>query len=292
MSRTDRPLTAPTNADANVAIPEGDVAPSGSTRRRVTHRGRMEATYLSVVVPVWNGARQLPRTLFALYRLLSSLAYSSELIVVDDHSDTDTVDVLRQFEHAVERGSPHVRVFRNERNRGKGFSVQRGMLAATGALRVFTDADLAYPAEDIEAIVEALEHGNDVAVACRVLPGSRYVMSPSFFPYLFTRHLMSRAYNALVRGLLVPSVLDTQAGLKGFTREAAERIFPRLTIERFGFDVECLYIARRQGKRLVQVPVTFRYDDEPSTVRVLRDGARMFTDLGRIIVNARRGRYD
>ena len=263
-----------------------------SVARAVTQRRRTEPTYLSVVVPVWNGARQLPRTLFALHRLLSSLPYSSELIVIDDHSNADTVDVLRQFEAAVERSGARVRIFRNERNRGKGFSVQRGMLAATGAVRVFTDADLAYPAEDVESIVEALEHGNDVAVACRVLPGSRYIMSPTFFPYLFTRHLMSRAYNALVRGLLVPSVLDTQAGLKGFTREAAESIFPRLTIERFGFDVECLYIARRQGQRLVQVPVTFRYDDEPSTVRVLRDSARMFTDLGRIIVNARRGRYD
>ena len=133
-----------------------------------------------------------------------------------------------------------VRVLRNEQNRGKGFSVARGMLSATGALRVFTDADLAYPAEDIESIVDALEKGNDIALACRVLPESRYVMSPTFFPYLFTRHVMSRAYNAFVRRLLVRSVLDSQAGLKGFTRQAAELIFPRLTIPGFGFDVECL----------------------------------------------------
>lgn len=291
MNRPDWRLTTRTVADGSVGLP-GREAVVGAPRPRAMELRRTEPTYLSVVVPVWNSARQLPRTLFALQRLLSGLPYSSELIVVDDHSDADTVNVLRQFDDAVERSGVRVRILRNERNHGKGFSVQRGILAAKGAVRVFTDADLAYPAEDIEAIVDALEHGSDVAVACRVLPGSRYVMSPTFFPYLFTRHLMSRAYNALVRGLLVPSVLDTQAGLKGFTREAAETIFPRLTIERFGFDVECLYIARRQRYRLVQVPVTFRYDDEPSTVRVLRDSARMFTDLGRIIVNARRGRYD
>jgi dolichyl-phosphate beta-glucosyltransferase len=117
-------------------------------------------------------------------------------------------------------------------------------------------------------------------------------MSPTFFPYLFSRHLMSRVYNALVRRLLIRSVLDSQAGLKGFTREAAEVIFSRLTIPRFGFDVECLYIAQRHGQRLSQVPVTFRYDNEPSTVRFMRDSARMLTDLGRILLNGWRGRYD
>jgi hypothetical protein len=117
-------------------------------------------------------------------------------------------------------------------------------------------------------------------------------MSPAFFPYLFTRHVMSRAYNAFVRRLLLDAVLDTQAGLKGFTREAAELIFPRLTIPRFGFDVECLYIAQRHHQRLVQVPVTFRYDDEPTTVNFVRDSVRMLTDVARIFVNARGGCYD
>lgn len=261
-------------------------------RPAVARARRREAIYLSVIVPVWNGAEQLTRTLYALHDRLGELPYTSELIVVDDCSDDDAVYTMTAFAEAVGRGGPRVRILRNETNRGKGYSVRRGMLAATGALRVFTDSDLAYPATEIDAIVGALEDGSDVAVACRALPESRYVMSPTFFPYLFTRHLMSRAYNALVRWVLVRSVLDTQAGLKGFTREAAEQIFPRLTINRFGFDVECLYLAQRQGRQLVQVPVTFRYDDEPSTVRVLRDGARMFTDVGRIILNARRGRYD
>jgi hypothetical protein len=117
-------------------------------------------------------------------------------------------------------------------------------------------------------------------------------MSPTFFPYLMTRHLMSRAYNAVIRRLLIASVLDSQAGLKGFTRDAAALIFQRLTIPRFGFDVECLYIATRHSLRLAQVPVTFRYDDEPSTVSIARDGARMLMDIAQIMLNARRGRYD
>ncbi|NUQ19356.1 MAG: glycosyltransferase, partial [Gemmatimonadaceae bacterium] len=174
---------------------------------------------------------------------------------------------------------------------GKGFSVARGMLAARGELRVFIDSDLAYPPTEIESIVDTLEKGSDVAIACRVLPKSRYIMSPTFFPYLFTRHLMSRCFNAFVRALLVGEVLDTQAGLKGFTRSAAETIFPRLTVERFAFDVECLVIAAQHGLALTQVPVTFRYEDEPSTVNLARDGMRMVGDLMRIRLNAWRGLY-
>lgn len=263
----------------------------GGTTPRLRSVPRQEP-YLSVVVPVFNGAHRLPRTLATLHRLLDAQDHATELIVVDDCSDAETVRAIDRFCAGVANGRAPVRVLRNDRNRGKGFSVARGMIAATGSVRVFTDADLAYPAEEIASIVDALEQGYDVAVACRVLRESRYVMSPAFFPYLFTRHMLSRAYNGLVRSLLVDSILDTQAGLKGFTGAAAELIFRRLTIPRFGFDVECLYIAQRHAQRLAQVPVTFRYDDEPTTVHFARDGARMMTDLMRIVVNARRGRYD
>ena len=249
--------------------------------------GRAAATaYLSVIIPVWNGAARLTRTLHALHQMLERQPYPSELVVVDDCSVEDVGRAIESF-----REFRPVELLRNERNRGKGYSVARGMLAATGDIRVFIDADLAYPPEEIEAIVDALERGNDVAIACRVLSTSRYLMSPAFFPYLFTRHVMSRAFNAVVRTVLVDDMLDTQAGLKGFTRSAAELVFPRLTIGRFGFDVECLYLAQRHRQRIAQVPVTFIYDDEPSTVSVWRDGARMLTDLGRIRLNAWRGRY-
>jgi dolichyl-phosphate beta-glucosyltransferase len=186
---------------------------------------------------------------------------------------------------------PEVRLIRNEENRGKGNAVTRGMRAAVGKYRVFTDADLAYPATEVGKILADLESGADVAIACRVLAESRYLMSPTFFSYLYTRHVMSRVFNAMVRWTLIPRVLDTQAGLKGFTAHAAEIVFPRITIPRFGFDVEALFIAKKHGLSLAQTAVFFRYDEEPTTVRFAEDVIRMMRDLVHIRRNDWRGRY-
>lgn len=242
---------------------------------------------LSIIVPVLNGADRLPATLGALTAYLGATSHPTELVVVDDGSRGEVPALLER----AARETACVTVVRNARNLGKGSAVARGMLAARGRYRVFTDADLAYPLDQVDRIVATLESGADVAVACRVLPESRYMVSPSFFHYLYSRHLVSRAFNRLVRATLLPGILDTQAGLKGFTAAAAERCFSRLTIPRFGFDIELLLIARRQGLTVRQVPVAYRYDSEPSTVRFLRDGATMMADLVRVRWNDFRGRY-
>ena len=245
--------------------------------------------HLSVVVPVRNGADRLPLHLDTLRRYVCAQARPTELVLVDDHSEPRAARLLAEFADTLSGAT----LLRNDANRGKGFSVARGMAAARGARRVFTDADLAYPVEAIDAMVRELDGGGaDVAIACRVLPESRYLMSPSFFHYLYTRHLMSRLFNRVVRMVLLPGILDTQAGLKAFTARAAELIFPRLTVAGFGFDVELLYIARKHGLRVRQTPVQYRYDDEPSTVRFAADAATMLRDLARIRWNDLRGRYD
>jgi hypothetical protein len=143
----------------------------------------------------------------------------------------------------------------------------------------------------VHKIVRDIEAGSDIAIACRVLPESRYLMSPSFFHYLYTRHLMSRAFNKVVQTFLLPGILDTQAGLKGFTSEAAHLCFSRATIPGFGFDIECLYIAQQHGLAIKQTGVNFRYDDEPTTMRFARDSRRMLVDIWRVRVNAFRGNY-
>src|SRR5215208_5841250 len=260
-----------------------------STRHEASMFGpTTDVPALSLVIPVYNAADQLRSTLDALDHFATHHPDRIELLLVDDCStEVETQQLLDEF---IARRS-FARVLRNAQNRGKGFSVTRGMLAARGRHRVFTDVDLAYPLDQIYTIVEELERGADVAIACRVLPESRYLMSPTFFHYLYTRHLMSRAFNRVVRAFLLPGILDTQAGLKGFTAEAAELCFARATIPGFGFDIECLYIAQQLGLAIKQTAVNFRYDEEPTTVRFARDSTRMLQDIWQVRTSAWRGQY-
>ena len=243
--------------------------------------------YLSIVVPTWNGGDQLRATLEHLRDFRAGLDFPTEIVIVDDCSDRMSARVVENFADNNEDTA----VFRNDRNRGKGYAVTRGMLNATGSFRIFVDSDLAYPSCEISKLLRGLESGSDVAIACRVLPESRYVMSPTFFHYLYTRHLMSRLFNKLAQLVLLPGILDTQAGLKGFTAHAAETIFSRQTLCGFGFDLECLFIARSHHFKIEQVPVDFYYGDEPSTISFAKHGAEMLMDLIRVRRNGARGIY-
>ena len=248
---------------------------------------RQTSPRLSIVVPTWNGGQQLKATLDHLLEFRSRLDFPAELVIVDDCSERFTARIAGAFADDNELAV----VLTNERNRGKGHAVARGMLRATGDYRIFVDSDLAYPSCQITKLLRVLEAGSDVAIACRVLPESRYVMSPTFFHYLYTRHLMSRLFNRLAQLVLLPGILDTQAGLKGFTAAAAQTVFSRQTLCGFGFDLECLFIANMHDLKIVQVPVDFHYSDEPSTISFARHGVEMLMDLIRVRRNAARGTY-
>jgi glycosyltransferase involved in cell wall biosynthesis len=242
---------------------------------------------LSIVIPTWNGGSQLAATLAHLRKFRTGLEFATEIVIVDDCSELESARIARTFADDNEMTV----VLRNEENRGKGHAVARGMLHATGEYRIFVDSDLAYPSCQITKLLAVLEAGNDVAIACRVLPESRYVMSPTFFHYLYTRHLMSRLFNWLAQLILLPGILDTQAGLKGFSARAAEIVFSRQTLCGFSFDIEALVIARSHNLAIQQVPVDFYYNDEPSTISFARHGARMLMDLIRVRRNRARGIY-
>lgn len=243
--------------------------------------------HLSIVIPTWNGGDQLRATLDHLRDFREGLHFTTEIVIVDDCSEPSSARVVEEF---AENNETTV-VFRNETNRGKGHAVTRGMLNATGTYRVFVDSDLAYPSGQIVKMLRSLESGSDVVIACRVLPESRYIMSPTFFHYLYTRHLMSRLFNRLAQIVLLPGILDTQAGLKGFSAKAAQTIFSRQTLCGFGFDLELLYIARKHNFRIEQMPVDFHYSDEPSTISFVQHGAEMLMDLIRVRRNGTRGIY-
>jgi dolichyl-phosphate beta-glucosyltransferase len=243
----------------------------------------------SLILPVYNAETYLKASLRQVHEWLAARPEPWELLIVDDASTDGSPEILDAFLGA-HRGEPVERI-RFTANRGKGFAIRAGLLRAKAPLALFNDCDLAYPLENVSRVVAALAEGADAAIACRVLPDSAYVMSPSFFHYLYTRHLMGRAFNLVCRVLTVPRILDTQAGLKGFRTEAVRPVLRQLRMDGFSFDVELLRALTDHGARIVEVPVAFRYDSEPSTVAFAVDSARMFRDLVRIRARSIRGRY-
>jgi dolichyl-phosphate beta-glucosyltransferase len=234
---------------------------------------------LSVVIPALNEAARLPRTLERVRSFLEARREAYEIVVVDDGSTDGTAET------AAAAGGPHARVLRNDGNRGKGFSVRRGMLSARGDRRLMTDADLSTPIEDLPRLEACLAQGSDVAVASRAAAGANVEIHQPLY-----RESLGRAFNALVRALLVPEIHDTQCGFKLFSGPAAAAVFRRARNDGFAFDVEALFLARRLGFRVVEVPVTWR-NDAASRVGVL-SGSLAFVDLARIRVDAWMGRYD
>lgn len=251
------------------------------------------APTLTFVIPVYNGAALLPGTLDEVWRWLEARAGAAELLVIDDGSTDTTSEVLAAFAARV-AGARFARftTVRNARNRGKGFSLRRAFLLAQGSLVVFTDADLTYPLDNVAGILAALQNGADVAIGSRMHADSRYVVAPTFFGKLFTRHFMGRGFNLLVRACLLPGIRDTQAGMKGLRQEAARALAERVRLDRFSFDLELLFVARRLGLRLAECPVRFLYRKEPSTVRFARDSLRMLRDIALIRWRGLRGTYE
>lgn len=237
-----------------------------------------DAPQLSIVIPAYNEAARLPNTLEKIKRYLAQTAASFELIVVDDGSTDATADAAERAIGTL--GS----VVRLGRNRGKGHAVRRGMLEASGARRLMTDADLSTPMQDLPKLMARLDAGDDVAIASRALQDSRIeIRQPSF------RENVGRLFNGIVRAFVVSGIHDTQCGFKLFTGDAADVIFGIARLDGFAFDVEALYLARRAGFSVSEVGVTWR-NDEATRVTTWR-GIVAFLDVGRIVLNGWAGRY-
>jgi dolichyl-phosphate beta-glucosyltransferase len=234
----------------------------------------MSRPLVSVVIPAYNEARRLPPTLEKIQRHLAGRPH--EIVVVDDGSEDDT---------AARAEAAGVQVLRNEGNRGKGYSVRRGMLRAQGARRLMTDADLSTPIEELDRLLAKMDEGYDVAIASRALPESNVEVRQPWY-----RENMGRLFNLCVRMLALPGLQDTQCGFKLFSASAAEQAFGAARLDGFSFDVEALFVARRRGFRIAEVPVTWR-NDEATRVDTFK-GAVAFLDLARIRLNDLRGAYD
>ena len=236
---------------------------------------------LSVVIPAYDEERRIGPTLERIVAYLRRRGGTSEILVVAEGCRDRTVDVVKRI---GTEGLP-LRVLDGGVNRGKGPCVRRGMLAARGTLRLFTDADLSTPIEELERLAGAIGAGHDVAIGSRRLPESRVDV-----PQPWWRQAMGRGFNWCVQHLAVPGIADTQCGFKLFAADAAQEIFSRQRIDEFGFDVEVLWIARKLGLRVAEVPVTW-LDDPDSKVRPVADTWRMLVDLQRIRRADREGLY-
>jgi len=238
---------------------------------------------ISIVVPAYNEEERLPATLASLHAYLEGSSWREhEILVVDDGSGDRTCQVVNEFS----RRCPGVGLLRNPGNRGKGYSVRHGMLQAKGAWILFTDADLSAPIQELDKLMAACVSRNaHVAIGSRALDRSLIAVRQSYF-----RETSGRIFNLLLRLVTGLPFHDTQCGFKLFEREAARQIFRRQRLERFGFDAEVLFIARRLGYTCVEVPVRWSHF-EGTKVRMLRDSASMFLDLLRVRWNQIRGRY-
>jgi glycosyltransferase involved in cell wall biosynthesis len=235
----------------------------------------------TIVIPAYNETARIERALTSVSDCIRQRGWDAEVLVVDDGS-TDTTAALVG---AWARTHPEVRLIRNGRNRGKGFSVRSGMMRAAGEIVMFTDADLSSPIEEAERLFTAIGEGADVAIGSRWLTGKRIVHKQPLY-----RRFFGRCFNALTRSVMRLPFADTQCGFKAFRREAAHQVFGLQRIERWGFDPEILFLAIQRGLRVAEVPVTWGHD-ERSRISYLRDGVQMLMELVYVRWSALRGRY-
>src|SRR5256884_6327697 len=240
---------------------------------------------LSIVVPAYNEAARLGKSLQTILSYLNQTREPSELIVVDDGSEDETASVAE--ESLADAGSVATRVIHYEKNRGKGYAARIGLLAAAANVALFSDADLSTPITETPKLIKPIRDGEcDLTFGSRALDRSLIgVHQP------WRREQGGRVFNLLVRLATSLPFWDTQCGFKAFRMSVCRPLIEGATIDRFGFDVELLYVAYRAGLRLKEIPV--RWDHaEGSKVNVASDSLKMLSEVGRIRQQARRGVYD
>lgn len=235
--------------------------------------------FLSIIIPAHNEEKRLPPTLKAIDAFLEKQAYAGEVIVVENGSQDLTAVVAEAF--AADH--PRFRWF-SATGRGKGLAVRRGMLEAAGEFRFICDADLSMPIEEVAKFLLPRRGDYDVAIGSREAPGARRFNEP---PY---RHIQGRVFSTLVKVFALPGFEDTQCGFKMFRAAAAEDIFRAQVFDGMSFDVEALFIARKRGYRIVEVPIDWYYRAE-SRVQPILDPLRMLRDIMVIRGNWQRGLY-
>lgn len=235
---------------------------------------------LSIIIPAYNEENRLPLSLGKIIAFLETRTYEYEILIVENGSDDHTLAIAQDFE----RRYAFIRAL-SESRAGKGLAVKRGMLEAQGEYRFIADADLSMPIEEVSLFLPPDVQEYDIAIASREAPGAVRIGEPVH------RHWIGRMFNLLVRIITLPGIQDTQCGFKCFRAQIARELFQEQTLEGWTFDVEILYIAKKRGYKIIELPIHW-YFNPGSRVHILRDSVAMFLDLIRIRLNDSSGLYD
>lgn len=222
----------------------------------------------SVIIPAWNESLRIVPTVTEAVSYFRSRNVSFEVIVIDDGSTDETAQCVIALNSELRE----LRVLSHSKNRGKGAAVRTGMLAAVGERRLFIDADGSTPIREVERLEPLAERGFDVVIGSRAMPSAEVTLAARWY-----RRILGRVFNHLINVVVVPHINDTQCGFKLFSAKAAQSLFSSLQSERFSFDLELLYLARKRGFRIGEVGVNWQHR-AGSKVRVVRDGMRMMLD--------------
>ena len=238
--------------------------------------------YLSVIIPVYNEEKRLPKTLEKIDGYLKKQAYDSEIIVVSDGSTDKTVEITENLMKKIK----NLKILDFKERQGKGFGVKRGLLAAKGEYRIFTDADNSTSIDQVEKMWPEFEKGYDIIIGSRDIKGAVLAV-----PQPWLRRVVFGGGFRLLRKIIIGlwKIKDTQCGFKGFKEKAAKDIFPKITILGFGFDPEVLVIAKKMGYKIKEIPITWVNDVE-SKVK-LKSVVKMFLETLKIRINAISGKY-
>jgi dolichyl-phosphate beta-glucosyltransferase len=241
----------------------------------------LDPTY-TIVIPAYNESARLGATLEKVLAYVHKQAWNAEVIVVNDGSRDNTAEIVRSFAAK----DPALRLVENPGNHGKGYSVRNGMLNARGRVVLFSDADLSSPIEEASKLFQALEAGADIAIGSRWLRAETQTQRQPLH-----RQLFGRIFNLILRLTLGLKFKDTQCGFKAFKQPAVQSIFPLQKIERWGFDPEILFLARKMKFSVKEVPVAWGHSGG-TRINPMIDGSRMVMDMLRIRWYDVSGRYD
>lgn len=242
-----------------------------------------DTPFLSIIIPAYNEERRIGTTLIALASYFAREKYSYEIIVVDDGSTDGTCAVVSK--HISKFVS--LRILRNKANCGKGFSVKRGMTEARGELRLFLDADNSVKIENLHSFIAHIKKGSDIVIASIEVPGAQIQITDDNPVY---RRGLGTLAKVLIRKIATPGIYDTQRGFKLFTQAAANLVFGRQTIDRWGFDIELIVIAQRHLLQIDELPVS--WDNPKGGTVAFASYLRTLVDLWKIKLNLWKGVYD